>query len=237
MDNWHNIIVASWLSVLVSGNYCVHLFLIVVLAIDDLVGQFSMIVHIIIVNCCYNVSRDSHVESISTSGILSDIIIIPFSSTLMHGRNVELLFFLSRSGLPLRQLPDSAHPQPHPLPDHQSLPSQSIDADFSQQPGPSGLHLLSPPTQPPGDVHLSLSSSSGASEGQTVPETNAGGNLENFSSGPSLPGPSSATGTSPVFQIPLSQDILAHGATQDISVGFSQPGNGKTACESLRESV
>ena len=54
-----------------------------------------------------------------------------------------------------------------------------------------------------------------------MPESNVGGNLENLGGRRYPPDTSSVR---PVFQIPLSQDILAHGATQDISVGFSQPG-------------
>ena len=134
------------------------------------------------------------------------------------------IFILFRTGQQQQQSPDSTHMMPHPpqsdLP-QQMATLQSLDAEFSQQPGPSGLQLLSPPTYSQGPMHLSSSSSSSAG-GQTVPEPSSGGNVPNFGQvsphsdqppRPSLP-------LQPVFQIPLSQDLLA--TTQDISTGFSQ---------------
>ena len=126
-----------------------------------------------------------------------------------------------RTGQPQHQSPDSTHPaQPEQLP-----PLQSLDVDFSQQqPGPSGLHLLSPPTHSQGPTDLSSSSRSSGAGGQTVPEPSSGGNatdVDQSSPGNSLYPPRPVIPLQPgVFHIPLSQDLLA--STQDISTGFSQ---------------
>lgn len=132
--------------------------------------------------------------------------------------------------------PSPAHMMPPPLqsvprPAHSSPLHQSLDVDFSQQsPGPSGMPFI---TSPPANHGASLlvstsgSSSIGGSESQLVPGMGHGRTSDLNQSTPAVNYPLSPAMPLPpgsLFQVPQSQDILAHDATQDISTGLSQSG-------------
>lgn len=157
-----------------------------------------------------------------------------FSNAVTYYYYINLMLMICRTGQPQRQSPDSTYMIPHPpqpvLP-QQLPPLQSLDIDFNQQqPGPSGLHLLSPPTHSQGPMYLLSSNSSSSTGGQLVPEPTSGGNVPDMDQSSSRDDqPNSPTiqhipgfPPQPVFQIPLSQDLLA--STQDISTGFSEAG-------------